>query len=284
MTLGDIILLIKSECRINQSDQDAYIAQQINLRYAMLCRQFYWNGLKSEQNTITTVASQALYYLPYIFDKMKDDAVRYNFISGTQGGTIIKKVNQPNSMQYKALDPTTTPLSWDVVGGTGSPLYSTGTVAINNGDTTVVGSSTAWTSAHLNLYIVFKGTSTATDLNDYGYLITAVTNGTHLEISPAYRGSALTTSQYEIRPSNNKRIEFNPVFTEGGKIIEYSYQRKPNKLYNFYDLLEVPELGEVLAYQVAASIARYQARDPLAAQFGDQAKGYLKNAIQINYP
>lgn len=68
----------------------------------------------------------------------------------------------------------------------GTNAYSTGTVTINNGDTTVVGSGTTWTSGMVGRFIF---------LDDDYYEITAFTDTTHLTIAQ-YVGDNLAGSTY----------------------------------------------------------------------------------------
>jgi hypothetical protein len=65
----------------------------------------------------------------------------------------------------------------------GSNSYTTGTIAINDGDDEVVGTGTTFTSGMVGRYIMLSG---------LWYEITAFTDTTHIDISPAYSGSNLT--------------------------------------------------------------------------------------------
>lgn len=75
---------------------------------------------------------------------------------------------------------------------TGSNAYNTGTVTINNGDTTVVGSGTTFTSAMVGRYILLDG---------LWYEITAFTDTTHITITE-YNGGDLAGSTYTIAEVN----------------------------------------------------------------------------------
>lgn len=75
----------------------------------------------------------------------------------------------------------------------GSNAYTTGTVAINTGDTTVVGTGTTWTSAMVGRSI-FLGKN-----GDFlWYPITGFTDTTHITIGSAYTGANLSGDTYTI--------------------------------------------------------------------------------------
>lgn len=74
----------------------------------------------------------------------------------------------------------------------GTNAYSTGTVTINNGDTTLVGSGTTWTSAMVGRYVLLDG---------LWYEITAFNSTTSLTID-TYRGNNLAGSAYVLADTN----------------------------------------------------------------------------------
>jgi len=70
--------------------------------------------------------------------------------------------------------------------------YSTGTVSVSSGSTTVTGSGTTWTSSHEGMFIRFGD-------ERYYYTISSVGGNTSLTISPAYQGTSdLSSSSYTI--------------------------------------------------------------------------------------
>jgi hypothetical protein len=71
----------------------------------------------------------------------------------------------------------------------GSSAYATGSVAISNDGTGVVGTGTTWTAAMIGQSIL---------LEDFWYEITAVADGTHLTIGSAYLGTTLSGATYTI--------------------------------------------------------------------------------------
>jgi hypothetical protein len=75
----------------------------------------------------------------------------------------------------------------------GKSVYNTGTVTINLGDTTLVGSGTTWTEDMVGKSVW---------LNGYFYTITEFTDTTHLEIT-VYDNTNLSGADYAIVDTNN---------------------------------------------------------------------------------
>lgn len=71
----------------------------------------------------------------------------------------------------------------------GTNAYSTGTISINNDDTTLVGSGTTWTAGMAGQSIL---------LGEQWYVIDSVTNTTHLELASSYIGVDLSGDTYVI--------------------------------------------------------------------------------------
>lgn len=99
----------------------------------------------------------------------------------------------------------------------GSNAYSTGTVTINNGDTSVVGSGTTWTSGMVGQFIFLDG---------LWYEITAFTDTTHITITE-YEGDNLSGSVY-VMATVNFSAQVNNVTiigaTGSGLIIQYAQE------------------------------------------------------------
>lgn len=70
--------------------------------------------------------------------------------------------------------------------------YDTGTVTVTNGDATVVGDATAWTSS-------MEG-STFISSDGNHYVVDSVTDATHLELSIVYAGGTLGAQSYNMYP------------------------------------------------------------------------------------
>lgn len=101
----------------------------------------------------------------------------------------------------------------------GTDAYATGTVAINNGDTTVVGTGTTWTAAMVGQSIL---------LDNIWYEITARTDNTHLTISPAYSNDNLSGAAYAIATVNTAAsIGRVNVFGATGAGIKIQYAMEP---------------------------------------------------------
>lgn len=105
---------------------------------------------------------------------------------------------------------------------TGSDVYSTGTVTINNGDTTVVGSGTTFTSAMVGRYIFLDG---------LWYEITAFVSTTNLTITQ-YQGDNLAGSAFVLATINTAatitKVTIMNATASGG--VEVSYAMEPKLL------------------------------------------------------
>lgn len=100
----------------------------------------------------------------------------------------------------------------------GSNPYSAGTVTINNGDTTVVGSGTTWTSGMVGQSIWLDGTY---------YEITAFTDTTHLTIA-TYAGVNLAGATYVIATFlDNPKLTKLTIQNSTGSAIEANYSNNP---------------------------------------------------------
>jgi hypothetical protein len=77
----------------------------------------------------------------------------------------------------------------DIVRGT---TYDTGTVTVTNGDATVVGNATVWTSD-------MEGSTFISADGEY-YVVDSVTDATHLELSIVYAGGTLGAQSYNMYP------------------------------------------------------------------------------------
>ena len=71
----------------------------------------------------------------------------------------------------------------------GATDYSTGTVAVTNGSTAVVGTSTVWTSDMVGRYL---------EVNNYWYEISSVTDNTHLTLLTEYGEDTASGASYTI--------------------------------------------------------------------------------------
>lgn len=101
---------------------------------------------------------------------------------------------------------------------TGSNVYTTGSIAINDGDTAVVGTGTTWTALMVGRYIF---------LRDAWYEITARTDNTHITIGSAYSGPNLSGQSYAIATVNFNATLGTFTLTNSPGVIT-SYAMEPN--------------------------------------------------------
>ena len=83
----------------------------------------------------------------------------------------------------------------DIVRGT---TYDTGTVTVTNGDATVIGNGTAWTSD-------MEGSTFISTDGNY-YVVDSVTDATRLELSVVYEGGTLSAQSYNMYPCLQNEI------------------------------------------------------------------------------
>lgn len=99
--------------------------------------------------------------------------------------------------------------------------YSTGTVdAVTNGDATVTGSGTTWTTN------VAAGDAIVID-NEY-YVVSSVTSNTELELTETYRGTTVASPaalSYEVGGSTGLSATFNDLIRLG---VQWRLERKEN--------------------------------------------------------
>lgn len=102
----------------------------------------------------------------------------------------------------------------------GVSVYSTGTITISEGDTTVVGSGTTWTEDMVGSYIL---------LDDYYYEITAFNSATSIDIAEAFAGTDQSGDTYVIAdPNFNPSIARVTIFNATGAGIECHNTSEPN--------------------------------------------------------
>lgn len=181
--------------------------------YRLLCAMHDWPWLERER-TLTTVASQQAYILPYDCDKVRSVTVTI--------GTQVYHPNpspsqefwdQLNESQYTADIPewfrvfngqlelwptpatagnTITVTQKTRVIDLGIADYTTGTiVTATNGGTAIVGSGTSWNASMVGRWIKITLTD-ATNVGDgLWYEISSVTNATNLTLVRAYGGNSI---------------------------------------------------------------------------------------------
>jgi hypothetical protein len=97
------------------------------------------------------------------------------------------------------------------------PDYTTGTVSVANGGTTVTGSGTTFTSTMVGYFIQFSGS------NDW-YKITAYTSATSITIETAYAGTTLSGATHTIRKF------FYSLSSSADRILDIRNENTPMKL------------------------------------------------------
>ena len=114
----------------------------------------------------------------------------------------------------------------------GSSSYSTGTVTINNGDTTVVGTGTNWT---------WEQTGKSIWLDGLWYTVVNVVDTTHITVSD-YVGNNLAGESYTIAiVLNNPKISKLTIQNSSGDGIEIKYTNNP-------------QINDILVYDCATGI------------------------------
>lgn len=257
MDLLAIQTRIKAQARLNTTELDSLLLDDINAAYLQLSRKGSWNQLRVDGATLTTVAGQVLYALPAPFDRFVENSLRYSYQATVQQGWIIPIVTQDMAQLYRdSCANATRPRVGSVTGG-GTVFLNTGTVTAANQNQQVHYSSTA-NPAWVGLWIAFHSDPQSNNGQGYPYLIQSIGSGTLFILSEPYRGPNLTTASFEITPANTRQILLDPPFNDSGGVpLVYSYYRKPRRLYNPQDVPEVEDLCEAIIWQVLVSNAAY---------------------------
>jgi hypothetical protein len=277
MNLSELRTFIKMQLRENTTELDSLIDLQINMSYRKLARMALWPSLKVDDEQFETVTSQRFYPLPYNFERIIKDSLRYN-TTETSSGTLVPISTGNRTQLYRAENPgSDAPRSASIAAAADTPLYNTGTVSVTNRGTTVTGVGTTFTAAMEGEWIVFLDDSAGLVGGDYGYEIDTFNSTTSLTLVSAYRGPTLTTARYQIRPTSGQRLVFDPYWIpslsndvlaegslgfgmegpNGGFDCTYAYQKRPMRLYNPEDMMEVDVLGDAVAWDVIANMAVY---------------------------
>lgn len=283
MNLAEIRQIVKDEGRVTTTSMDALIDRQVMVKYRMLGRRNLWPQLRVDNAEMTADTASQFYFLPYVFDRLYDESLRYD-VTASQGGVIVNQGIGTQLARYRSFAPTTIPANVAIAAGTGAALYSTGTATVGNRGTAVTGTGTVWTTAlHVGQYVVFHIDSMGANGGDFGYQIASRSGDTSITLATPYRGPSLADASYEIRPANNPRLTFDPAFTEDGKVIACTYQRKPARLYNDEDSPEVDALSEAVAYEVLASMAQFHGDDTSRlAYYLAQARVHYREAMKTS--
>jgi hypothetical protein len=282
MNFAEIKSFIKFQVRENTTELDPLIEQQVNLVHRKLCRLGNWPQLRVDGNTFQTVANQQHYDAPYDIERLTKDSVRYGVTSSDPG--YILPVNTMNTgsnvMLYQgSMANTSGPQSVELVGGDG--------IIINSKIGPVTDGMYSWTvyyesfnPAYLGKWVTFTGTDGKYNSGDYGYKLISYTNSgenTVYYLDKQYRGPTIDANGI-IKPSNNPRLFFAPLFTDGNQTITYSYQRKPWRLWNDYDTPEVDSLSESICWEVIALLGSYHKDEQLMAMAKNESRSLFAKA------
>jgi len=196
--------------------------QFANDDYRAICAAKDWPFLE-RLRTLTTVAAQQFYNLPYDCEQVREIAVivsskryvprqspdrahwdrlnqssvssdipEFYFVFNGQVGLWPTPVSASNTINVTQ---KTRVIDLSVAD------YTTGTItSIANAGTAVVGSSTVWTERMAGRYIRFTYSDTVNTGDGQWYEIASVTDGTHLTLTRAYGGTAIAagTATYTI--------------------------------------------------------------------------------------
>ena len=192
--------------------------QLMNDAYRRICASFDWPFLIA-QTTISTSAGTQFYDLPYNYDRLID-------VDVTQGSTRYTPLLAPSQDFWSRLNMNTNvqsniPSYFFVLNGrigfypipsttTSGAIsvsyrqripnlsvadYTTGTVAVTNGSTTVTGSGTSWSAPMAGRWIKIDQSNTGGASGDgIWYQISSVTNSTTIVLAKAYSGTTVTGS------------------------------------------------------------------------------------------
>ena len=286
--LGQLKDLVKQMSRQTDTSLDGLIVNQINLQYGMLCEKRAWRELQVDDASFVTVRpDQRLYPMPYVMSDILTDSLRYDYQANVQQGDIINNATGQSGQFYRTYGTASSPMNWQITGGTGVALYSTGTVSISNRGTAVTGSATTFPPTCAGEYIVFHGSAATAGLvsgvngYDYGYKIASYSSATSITLAEPYRGPDLAAVRFEIRPANNPQLIFDPSFSDGGgKTVQFAYKRKPRRLYNDEDTPEVDPLSMTVVYQVLSSSSVFHSKESDLSFYETKASRAYSQALQ----
>lgn len=106
--------------------------------------------------------------------------------------------------------------------------YSTGTIAVTNGDETVTGSGTTWTSANN----IRAGNFIFIDYIPYE--VASITDSTHLELVQKYQGTTASGLAYKIGDVSLINEDFHDILWKNAAKDYFSVGKEDQKLYTLY--------------------------------------------------
>lgn len=282
-TLHEMIESVKSiSGKRSTNDLDDQIRDDINRVYRSYARKWTFNSLIVKDEEFETEDGVYSYTLPYMLSAIVPNSIRYD-VQDDDGGVPIlleKSEYNFNATRTRCALPVSSPIIAMVRGaitflndGIQSSVLST----LDNGAglTTIDDFDDAAPGDWFTLGVDANGLVPP----DYGYKLLTVTAPTQITFAPVYRGPTLATPAWNLRPQNSKLLEFAPSFSEYGKTVTYDWVTLPQRLYNGYDIPEVPELCDAIIYRVLADNPIYSAPDKHPLEFyTGMANDYLKEA------
>lgn len=270
MNLGEIIESIR-DVSAKQSTNDLAdgLKRSINRAYRRLCRARTFGALVVRGETITTVSGTMSYALPYPMDRIINDSLRYDQTSQLPGSIVT----------LRDAGSVTRTIASALYSGGSAPIMA----SISNGaivdfasqqqtDSTLLradslyefytGSLALPASTWVGRWVLFGADRVGRNGGDYGYKITAVSTVDHTAtIEKDYRGPDLTGFALSVTPANSQWLHFDPVFTDSAKTVTFDWYSKPARLYNDYDIPEIPELSDAIVARVLADNPIYHRPD-----------------------
>lgn len=80
--------------------------------------------------------------------------------------------------------------------------------------------------------------------------------------------------------TSGRRLLLLPAFSEYGKVVKYDYLKQPSTLAASTDTLDIPELGETVAWESLVDLAIYEDNDKAANAFMVRARDAWRTAFQ----
>lgn len=214
-TLTQLLTEYKDQTKDTTTTNVTRGTRRMNERQRLICakKPYWW---LEKEFVKDSVASQQAYTIPVMCEKII--SVRYN--NGADRDMVLSEVRSPaifDALNTDGANVTSDyPIYWHERDGSlylfptpsssGNDItilgkkrlrdmsledYTTGTVAVTNGDETVTGSSTAWASTNVKAgsYIFIVGVP---------YEVASLTDATHLELVKKYEGSTASGLSYKV--------------------------------------------------------------------------------------
>lgn len=217
---ADICIDDTSQSFTSLTSTPVYIKREINNTVSFIYRLLREYKLQPPAKTVSTVASTTYYDYPAGFSKLESAAIDigshtpplkvvHSQVEWDRLTQIDITAGFPTHIfprQYDfGLYPTPSAIYTVYLTGNFKPIpmteddYTAGTVSLTNGDATVTGSGTTFTSAMENRFFVI--TDSSGNPIDNWYRIEDFTDTTHFELSRTYEGTTASSLNYIIAQS-----------------------------------------------------------------------------------